>query len=449
MRRSTELFVALICVAAAASAVAVYVIEPRVPENTVLPLALLGSLALMAELLAFLLSRSAVGSIAFIPYLAAVLVVPNWIALATVTAVRICTERQSKGTLKSAFNISQHILATAAAIVLYRILGGSSFLTLQHTPFLTATWRVGLPALLACWITFVFNSVLVSAVIAIASGVRFKTVWRENFLSTIGFDILAGPVIVVFAWVYAAYGPIAAVTVWVPILGLRQIQKVNLDLERTNTELLELMVKSIEARDPYTSGHSRRVHHYSVIIARCIGLKEREVERVGRAALLHDIGKIYEKYAPILRKADKLSREEWATMQEHPIDGANLVATMSNLKEVVPAVRHHHENWDGTGYPDGLAGEGIPLASRIITLADTIDAMMSERPYRRPLGELQVRSEIIRCRNRQFDPAIVDRLLASPMWRLLFSSGSSLTDKRSGLAIVPALVGEANKTKRA
>jgi HD-GYP domain-containing protein (c-di-GMP phosphodiesterase class II) len=125
-------------------------------------------------------------------------------------------------------------------------------------------------------------------------------------------------------------------------------------------------------------------------IARAIGLGERQVEEVGHAALLHDVGKIYEKYAGVLSKQDKLTPEEWAVIQEHPVDGADLVATMTRLRDLVPAVRHHHENWDGTGYPDKIAGKAIPIASRIIRFADTIDAMTTDRPYRRPLTEAQV-----------------------------------------------------------
>src|SRR5262249_10758234 len=214
-------------------------------------------------------------------------------------------------------------------------------------------------------------------------------------------------------------------TLWVPILGLRQVHRTNLELEQTNEELLELMVKSIEARDPYTSGHSRRVQQFSLIIARALGLSEREIKQVGRAALLHDVGKIHEKYAGVLSKQDKLTAEEWAIIQDHPVDGANLVATMTRLRDLVPAVRHHHENWDGTGYPDRIAGAAIPLAARIIRFADTIDAMTTERPYRHPLTEAQVRAEVIRCRGTQFDPHIADRLLASPLWHTLFAPTSN------------------------
>jgi putative nucleotidyltransferase with HDIG domain len=256
-------------------------------------------------------------------------------------------------------------------------------------------------------------------------------------------DLVAGPVVFIFAWLCAAHGPIAAAALWVPILGLREVHRVNLELQKTNQELLQLMVKSIEARDTYTSGHSRRVQHYSIIIARSLGLSEKDVERIGHAALLHDVGKIYEKYAPILRKADKLTPDEWTTMQQHPIDGASLVSTMSGLKDIVAAIRNHHENWDGTGYPDNLRGEAIPLAARIITFADTIDAMTSERPYRQPLTETQVRAEIIRCRGRQFDPVIADRLLASGFWPTLFQPS-----KRNASPVRPLVLLAGRRTQR-
>src|SRR4029079_8824910 len=182
---------------------------------------------------------------------------------------------------------------------------------------------------------------------------------------------------------------------------------------------------------------SRRVQDFSTIIARAIGLSDRDIAQVGRAALLHDVGKIYAQYGGVLSKQDKLTPEEWAVIQEHPVDGANLVATMTRLRDLVPAVRHHHENWDGTGYPDRIAGEAIPIAARIIRFADTIDAMTTERPYRGPLSETQVKSELIRCRGTQFDPSITDRLLASPLWPTLFTP-TAHTTSIAPLAVVPS-----------
>lgn len=268
--------------------------------------------------------------------------------------------------------------------------------------------------------SFAMNGFLVSHVIALATNGKTRQVWLENSSTTIGIDVLASPLVFGFAFVYANFGPIVASILWIPLLGVRQLNTINLELAQTNRELLELMVKSMEARDPYTSGHSRRVKEYAIKIAKLMGLSPSEIEKIGTAALLHDVGKIYDKYGPILAKADRLSPEEWAIIKEHPIDGANLVATMTRLRELVPAVRHHHENWDGTGYPDALRGEEIPLASRVIMFADTFDAMTTKRPYRGPLGEEDVRAEVLRYRGRQFDPEIADRLLASDFWRTLF-----------------------------
>src|SRR5206468_4156517 len=150
-------------------------------------------------------------------------------------------------------------------------------------------------------------------------------------------------------------------------------------LVQANRDLLELMVKAIEARDPYTSGHSQRVSQYARILAKEAGLSGKQVEQITTAALLHDVGKIYEDYAPLLRKEGKLTPEERRLLQSHPSRSAELVTTISKLKgPVADAVRYHHENFDGSGYPDGVAGENIPIGARIIMLADTLDAMTTD-----------------------------------------------------------------------
>jgi putative nucleotidyltransferase with HDIG domain len=414
-------FVRLICLLAGTAAIVVWRLYPPAADWTIGTVGTLAALALTAELMSFLLPRGATGSISFIPYMAAVLLVPNFAALAAIPAARLLGEIAKKKELrKTIFNVAQLTLAYSLAIVAYNWLGGRSLFDLRTLSVAEATVTVGLPMLAAYSITFAVNGLLVSRVIALSSGERTIRVWRETNHTTIGLDILASPLVFAFAWAYAVYGPMIAALLWLPILGLRQLNTTNLELAQTNRELLELMVKSIEARDPYTSGHSRRVKEYAIHIARLLGLSAAEVEKIGTAALLHDVGKIYDKYAPILLKQDRLSPEEWAVIKEHPADGANLVATMTRLRELVPAVRHHHENWDGTGYPDGLKAEEIPLASRIIMFADTFDAMTTKRPYRGSLGEEDVRAELIRHRGRQFDPELTDRLIASDFWRTLF-----------------------------
>ena len=421
MNARAKLYVILALILAAASAAGLYIYEPAVPSNGVLTVVLLCSLALIAEALVLLMPNSVSGSIAFIPYLAAALIVPNWIALLGVAAVRTVLEmffQRSPGA--RLLNVAQQVVTFAIAVLAYRLTGGEPLASLVDVPLSQVTFTNGLPALLAIVLSFAINSTLVLGFVAAKSNRKISELWRGTYSSTLGLDVLATPIVFLFAWVYVNWGAFGAAALWVPVLGLRQLQKNNLDLERTNSELLELMVKSMEARDPYTSGHSRRVQQYSVAIARGLGFSPNEVEKVGRAALLHDVGKIHEKYAPVLRKPGHLSPEEWLTMQQHPKDGAELVSTMSRLHDIVPAIRHHHERWDGTGYPDGLAGETIPTISRIIAFADTIDAMTSERPYRKPLTENEVRSELVRCRGTQFDPTITDKLLSAQIWRQLF-----------------------------
>lgn len=439
MNRKLILYRALVVGAALISAAALYLRSETVSRGDLFAIVLLSALAVVAELLAFVMPNSARGSIAFIPYLAAALIVPTWGTVAGVAVVKAIVEtvrRSRAGT--AVMNIALHGLTVSGAIWVYVSLGGQSLLAPQSSSLLAATRLFGFPAMLAVAVSFFANTSTVCVYLALNEQQSIQRLWRQNVRPTIAMDLLAGPIVFIFAWLYAAHGAIAAAALWVPLLGLREVQKVNVELQRTNEELLQLMIKSIEARDLYTSGHSRRVQRYSTIIARGLGLSDREIELVGKAALLHDVGKIYEKYAPILRKADKLTPEEWSTMQEHPIDGASLVATMSGLKEIIPAIRHHHENWDGSGYPDGLSGDRIPLAARIISFADTIDAMTSERPYRQPLSEAQVRSEIIRCRGRQFDPAIADRLIASALWHSLFQPPKRAASPVRALSLLSA-----------
>ncbi len=425
--RYSDFVWATVAVAAAAAAFLIRSSGPM-PDGGATAVAVLGALAIVAELLSYLMPHGVRGSLAFIPYLASVLVVPHWAALIPIIAITAVVQSVVLRTKfeTCVFNIAQQTLTLSIAIVVYRQLGGKSFLSVSYEQLGALTKLFGLPALSAYAVSFFVNSLVVSLSIAMKEGASPYGVWRDLKLSTIGIDILASPIVFVFAWVYARFNAIAAALVWVPIVGLRQVHTINLELQQTNQELLELMVKSIEARAPYTSGHSRRVQHYSAMIARAIGLPEREVAEVSQAALLHDVGKIHEKYGALLGKADRLTAEEWAVMREHPADGAALVATMTRLRDLVGAIRHHHENWDGSGYPDGLSEERIPLAARIVRFADTIDAMTTDRPYRRPLTKEQVQGEIIRCRGSQFDPFISDRLLASPVWHALFSPAAAI-----------------------
>lgn len=424
-------FVCVVCIAAVLGASLLVAVAPAVPSDAWTALALLTLLAVIGEAWAFLLPQSAVSSIAFIPYMAMALVVPHWATVATIAVLRVADEvRRRRTAIKAAFNCAQFVVVFSLTILCYRALGGRSFLQ-GHADIAEVTRLFGWAALGAYVVSIFVNASLMSVVVSLSSGRPVIDVWRENHLPSLGLDLIAAPVTFGFAYVYAAFGPMVAALLWIPLIGFRHWAKTTVDLAQTNRELLELMIKSIEARDPYTSGHSRRVSLYATIIARALRLSDREIEKVGTAALLHDVGKIHEKYGPILRKNEKLSLDEWAIMKEHPADGAELVATMTRLTEFVPAIRHHHERWSGAGYPDGIKGEAIPLASRIIMVADTIDAMTTVRPYRAALSEGDVRAELIKLRGEQFDPVVIDTLLDSPEWRQIFTPAHRSAQTRS------------------
>ena len=179
------------------------------------------------------------------------------------------------------------------------------------------------------------------------------------------------------------------------------------ELEATLLETIETLNAAVEARDPYTAGHAQRVRRVALAIGRELRLPVRQLGALGTAALFHDIGKIGMPDA-ILTKPDRLTRAEAAVMREHVTRGAEIVARISSLAACVPAIRHHHERWDGLGYPDRLRGTDIPIEAAIIAIADAWDAMTTDRPYAAALPMDEALRQIEAGRGKQFNPAVVD-----------------------------------------
>jgi len=176
------------------------------------------------------------------------------------------------------------------------------------------------------------------------------------------------------------------------------------DLQATFQQTIQSLARTIDKMDRYTSGHSERVARYAVNLAKWLGLDEAQIEIVRHSALMHDIGKIG--CVMNLNKAGKLTQSEYEVFKRHPAYGREILDPIKFLGPVIPGVHLHHERWDGRGYPIGLAGKDIPLIARIISVADTYDAMTSDRAYRRALPHEVTVSEIVRCSGTQFDPDI-------------------------------------------
>ena len=404
MRTATRNVVSITVGAALTALLALYAADGTVEAIEVNAVVSFAVFSVFGALMPYSLSERVSASATFVTFLASVVLVPSWLSVVSAGAVILLAQIvQRTGAAKTLFNIAQHVLALSASVLAYRVVGGrAAVLGGEISP----------TALLAVFLAFfATNTGLVAAVVSAETKVHFFGFWKENIFRGFGLDLIVIPFVYVFVKVYVEFGPLATSAAAALILVVRQLNSTNEELHRSNKELLELTVTTLEARDPYTSGHSRRVSQYSRMMGQALGLSARQIERLTVAALLHDVGKIHEVFAPILSKPGKLTAEERAIMESHPIKGAELVRISSHLRDTVDPIRHHHEAWDGSGYPDALAGEAIPRFARVIAIADTIDAMASDRPYRRGLSSEKIRAEIVRMSGIQFDPMMLDTLL--------------------------------------
>jgi putative nucleotidyltransferase with HDIG domain len=322
------------------------------------------------------------------------------------------------------FNASNHVLGGMLCVLILTAAGPLTAWPLLMQVALTV----------ACvLVLYLSSTLLVALAIGITSGKAPLSIWSERFqwlgLHYVGLSFVA-------FGMYSTYpdvGPIGILIVLLPLAIIRygqkqyveategmltKLQRANEELEQQkqelkhrNGEMLKLLAAALDLRDPSVQSHSEQVAMYATAIARHLHLPAARVELIRQAALLHDIGKLA---VPdrVLFKSTRLSPEEYAAVKEHPVVGAGLLQQFTSLDAVAGFVLHHHEHFDGTGYPDRLAGEQIPLEARIVGLADAVEAMASARPYQPALAVADVKAEIQRCSGTQFDPQIVAAFFA-------------------------------------
>jgi HD-GYP domain-containing protein (c-di-GMP phosphodiesterase class II) len=399
------------------------------------------------------------GSLVFVFHLSAGLVMGAfWGATVAGLAKAIAKSVERDAPLRILFNVSERVVSVGLTFLVFHLLHG------EHPPTFLLPATVGHPMVFdaaliqiaaflgSAVVYFVTNSILVSTVVALANGNPVFGTWKANTIWVLGYDIAASMLALIVAGVFVRTNEanglerFAFLGLALPLLGFRYIYgKLNalqdlygeLDsaydqLELNVREQLAMMVKAIEARDPYTSGHSRRVGGLSRAIAIDLGLTSAQVEEIENAALLHDVGKIHAEFAPLLQKEGKLTDDEWSVMKTHSAKSAELVGLFSRFQGyVVSCVRHHHERWDGRGYPDGVGAENIPLGARIITIADTIDAMTTNRPYRNALPLEVVIAELNKGKGTQFDATLVDLTVNSVTVRRLISDPTLIPEMSS------------------
>ena len=393
----------------------------NLPAPAILGLAGLIAIGILSESLAIGLSVGSAAegrsSITFLPLLASVqLFGPGagvLLIAATVSFAELAVRK--KGPLRGTFNIAQAIVATSLAAGGFMLLGGTPLESPQAAGDINLTGQLW-PFISFGLLFLAINHAAVSLAITLSQGLPFRTVWQQVLTNSGASlnDLLISPIALAVAFLYVSFGPGGIVIVLLPMLFIRYSYLTTSKLREANSDLLTVLVKAIEIRDPYTSGHSLRVSKLARQIAKELGLHRLSVERVETAALLHDIGKIEAVYTDILGKPDTLTPEERAMIESHVTRGEQLLRDLSSVpEEVIQGVRHHHEREDGKGYPDGLLGDEIPIGAKIIIVCDAVDAMLSDRPYRDALPLTTVLEQLHQHAGRQFDHRIVRALLRS------------------------------------
>ena len=302
------------------------------------------------------------------------------------------------GRFKYMFNVAQLIFSVGTAVLVYYILGSPDpgILTLNTVAVLVIT----------ALIYFAVNISLVTVVVALSQGEKPYPFFMANVKWAVPNFLCMAPLGLLITLIYLHVGAWGLLLFFVPLLLARHAFKSYLDVRQSFLDTVESLVAAIDAKDPYTRGHSGRVADYAVAIARKLNYGEDMLDRVRYLALLHDAGKIGVR-EEILNKPATLTKDEFAEIQRHPIVGGEIVRSIKMLVGGEKVIRHHHERFDGTGYPDGLLGLQIPEIARIITVVDSFDAMTSDRPYRRALTETEAFEELRHCTGSQFDQRIV------------------------------------------
>ncbi len=384
---------------------------PLITTQWLIAFATLLALAVLGALLAITITEGgSTTAMDFLAQLGAIILLGPFGAVVLTTVDHLITEFLvlRKPRHKALFNLSQMVISVTAAALLYVGFGGQVSLS-------SLDFRGSFPPFIIGVLGyFTLNTVSVSYAIAITQRRPLLDVWRQAIGTVIVFDVVMSSLAYIVAFLYIQWGPVALLSAVVPIIGLRYTYGVNLELQQLNQDLLRVLIKTLEARDKYTSGHSIRVSERSKRIADTLGLRRGHVRLIETAALLHDIGKIDLAYGEILRQAGPLTPEQRNLIRAHPDKGVEIVSSVRSLDPLIlQCIRHHHEWFDGSGYPLGLAGEEIPLGARIIMMSDSIDAMLTDRPYRAALSVEKVRQELLRNSGSQFDPLVVEATFAA------------------------------------
>lgn len=300
---------------------------------------------------------------------------------------------------KIVYNLSQCIIVPSVISYVYLATGG------------TFGQFSLIPTLCIVLLGVAINTFILSGFLTFFNDQNFFKIWLSNIKGTFPSSIAVGTMGIIVALAFIGYGYGAVILFFGPLLLARYSFKLYIEMRNLYLSTIQALNKSLEAKDPYTSGHAARVEKFAVELAEAYNLPFESIQNIKTAAILHDIGKIGINDS-ILNKASRLTMEEYQEIMRHPSIGAEIISKVDFLKHITGIIKHHHERYDGKGYPDGLLGEQIPIEACVLVIADSYDAMTTDRPYRKALTKEEAIEEIRRNAGTQFHPALAEKFIA-------------------------------------
>lgn len=347
-------------------------------------------------------------SLGSVTTLAAIPLVGVWGAVIAASSAALALHGEPRPVVKRLFHGAQMALSAGAAGAAYHALGGTVGVTTQSFP------AILVPILVANLVHCAVNGVLVALVVGLAERVSpvrvFQGTMAHSVVPYLAYGLFGVSLAVL--WEPAGVGPTAALLLLLPLFVARWAYAQYAEEQRAYDSTVRALMAAVETKDFYTRGHSERVSAASVLIARVIGMREDRVGSLRYAGMLHDVGKLGVP-TRVLQKSGKLTEGEFAAIQRHPMHGQEIVREIEFLDEAMAGIMHHHERLDGLGYPMGLAGQQIPEFARVIAVADAFDSMTTTRSYRGARTVDEAIAELRRCSGNQFDPPMVDALIAA------------------------------------
>jgi putative nucleotidyltransferase with HDIG domain len=380
----------------------------NVPRNRIVDIILFGFFAILAESMPIHIAKEISVSVAFAVDLMAVLVFgPYEGALIAAIGIAFQIVKDPDGRIKHLFNFPYYkTLFNMAELALSVGIGG---LIYKYTGGFPGTYvypKYLFSAILGAMVYYILNTSIVAVLLSLLTNKSIAYVFSKEIKWMVPNFLFLAFLGIVMSEAFIRIGYVSLILLFIPLFMIRYMFKLYMDSKQSYYDTINVLVKALDAKDKYTAGHSKNVEKIAALLCREFGLSESHTEMVRIASLLHDIGKIGVK-EEVLNKPGKLTDEELSIIKEHPQKGYEILRDVPALKEASLWVKYHHEWYNGSGYPDGIKGDEIPLEAQILSLADVFDALVSDRPYRKAFSQEEAYKIILEHEGSQFSPKII------------------------------------------